>query len=891
MKQIINQHIENLPAEILALPRFLKTRADNPKRPVITQWQLPANQKCYSELDGTVGFVAATEQAGGLVMFDFDHCLNEKGEFVNKTAERWFNFLHAEEYFAEISASGSGLHLFALPTVGKFGKLNERLYFNKDKTAFLEIFYGATRFCLCTGNAFRCNPNAPIATGEIADDLLQTLLAEVEKQNPKPKRKAPAATDIRSYSDNHEFDLFRARRMLDAIEPARLTFNEWLTVLTCCFNIGIDYATFDAWCRRDTTTKKDGKPRYDASENYEHWTSRLNPEFGFGQLYTIAERFGFDAKATTKDWFDLHPELKQKRETAAERRQRQRAERRQQIQDNLQRIDELKAAPQSAERDAEIVSLIRDSCEYSVDRYGDPVAIKATAANLHLIFDNDPRLDGLIGYDEFVGADVFLKGAPWKPKARRGDVLSDRDAAHLRDYLSFNYHELHNRDRVDDTIITYSDKNKFHVIKEFFRNLPPWDKTPRAKELFIKFLRVADTPYSREVTLNWLLAAVARIFNPGCNYQLCPILKGNQGIGKSYILERIGGQWYHAISDNVDDPHAIDALINIWIGEFKELKAMRKADVNAIKAFIDTAQDNRRPAFERRAIIVPRHCVFIATVNDSEFLSDVTGNRRFPVLVCNSKEGDYVEGLTDEFIAQLWAEVFYRYCQMFNGHFDDDGDFVDDFNARKLELSRATKIEVETVAQNFMRDDGLTGKVQAFLDVLILPPVIWNLLTENERQKFIADRKITIERDNLHNRFYPANKKRPAEDLIKQYEEATKPSEFVKPRLIRTSYGDADALTFYGTEKRQHICAKEILQEAFDNTDRQKSMRRIGEILEQLDGWHQGARIGHDPTYGNQRKVYYRDADNQPTAEPPADNDDYDFGGEPIDPADNPFDL
>lgn len=313
MKQIINQHIENLPAEILALPRFLKTRADNPKRPIIAEWQLPANQKCYRELDGTVGFVAATEQAGGLVMFDFDHCLNEEGEFVNDAAERWFNFLHAEEYFAEVSASGSGLHLFALPTVGKFGKLNERLYFNKDKTAFLEIFYGATRFCLCTGNAFRCNPNAPIATGKVADEFLQTLLAEVEKQNPKPKRKAPAATDIRNYSDNPAFDNFRARRMLDAIDPARLTFNEWLTVLTCCFNIGIDYATFDAWCRRDTTIKENGKPRYDASENYNHWTSRLNPEFGFGQLYTIAERFNFDAKATTKEWFELHPEMKQEK--------------------------------------------------------------------------------------------------------------------------------------------------------------------------------------------------------------------------------------------------------------------------------------------------------------------------------------------------------------------------------------------------------------------------------------------------------------------------------------------------------------------------------------------------------------------------------------------------
>ena len=59
------QQLENLPDRILALPRFLKTRTDNPKAPAVSKWQLPENQRLCSELEGIRGFVAATEAEGG----------------------------------------------------------------------------------------------------------------------------------------------------------------------------------------------------------------------------------------------------------------------------------------------------------------------------------------------------------------------------------------------------------------------------------------------------------------------------------------------------------------------------------------------------------------------------------------------------------------------------------------------------------------------------------------------------------------------------------------------------------------------------------------------------------------------------------------------------------
>ena len=89
--------------------------------------------------------------------------------------------------------------------------------------------------------------------------------------------------------------------------------------------------------------------------------------------------------------------------------------------------------------------------------------------------------------------------------------------------------------------------------------------------------------------MKWLNAAVARIFHPGCNFQNALILKGEQNIGKSYILEKLGGEWYGVLSDSVDDPHAIDAIQNVWLIKLKEMSAMHKAEVNLKNLLLNVA--------------------------------------------------------------------------------------------------------------------------------------------------------------------------------------------------------------------------------------------------------------------------------------------------------------
>ena len=471
-----------------------------------------------------------------------------------------------------------------------------------------------------------------------------------------------------------------------------------------------------------------------------------------------------------------------------------------------------------------------------------------------MIFTYDPYIDGLFGYDQFQQADVFLKPPIWNPDAKKGEEWTDADDAQLQTYIRNIYTEFVSDNLILKNITWYSRMRAFHEVKEFFYSLPTWDGKPRAEKLFVKFLGADDTPYVREVTLNSLTAAVARIFHPGCDYQTAPIILGEQGIGKSHTLGKLFGKWYGSLVDDVSDPHAIDAIQKLWGVEIKEMAAMKK-DVDANKRFIDSAKDTRRQAYARRATTIPRHCVFFITTNNKMCLTDMTGNRRYPIIVCHNKPRQYVEGLTDQFIQQVWAEVFAHYNELFKNGFDE----------RKLELSRDSQMQSDEIAEDYLRDDGMESEIRSYLDTKILPLILWYLLTREERRDFIKNGRLVM--IDALSEFTHRRRARGGKDTIVQRDvdlitsclDPEQNKHWFRIETIQMHGRPVDQYTLYGSELRQHICAVEIYNECFGN-DKRKSPTRINEILNRIEGWSLGADIARDdPAYLRQRKVFYRE--------------------------------
>ena len=643
--------------------------------------------------------------------------------------------------------------------------------------------------------------------------------------------------------DTHDFDIWRAQKMLEVIPVAALAYDDWINIGIALKGNGNSCADWEQWSRADE--------RFKEGECESKW-SGFDGDLTIATICDIAKQYGYDAKETYRQWQELHPELsnnqhkKKDHETSSEPSDTKQVHTRA---EDLARLESLRDEEPTPERLAEIRALIHRLADWNLNKHGTRTTIKNTVANAELIFGKDPLLHALVGFDSFSSTNLLLKNTPWK-RGEETNEWTDADDAQCRLYLHRYYAEFGRKELVDDMLVQISQENSFNAVKKFLESLPKWDGTPRAETLFIDFLKAEDSPYVREVTLNWLTAAIARIYFPGCNYQIAIVLHGEQGIGKGFLLERLGGQWYGALIDSVDDPHAIDAIQNLWIVEIPEMVGMRKSELNAQKSFISRAEDDRRPAYARRSRKFKRHCVFAITCNDDEFLVDPTGNRRYAIIQCGLPKNTYVGGLTDEYIKQVWAEVFAHYQELFK----DVHNAVD--AAKALELSSQTKIEAAEIAESFTRDDGMTNEILGFLDQKILNPFIWNELTREERRKFFIDGcEFTIKQASLEARVQ--NHYGKDFDDVKTIFDAVCEKDVGRVKVWH-DIANAKYLTFYGCVERTRICAAEIYNECF-GADTRKKMPRINEILSNLDGWKLGERIRNvDTKYPDQKKPYYR---------------------------------
>ena len=870
MKTKLNQQLDNLPQIIFDLPRFVKTRSDNPKAPAGANWQDPANQKLCTELDGVIGFVAATERDDSLVFIDFDHALDDGGEFVSDKAESWFNRLGGGKYYAELSQSRHGLHMFLQPTADKNNsKVFGKIYLTDDKQSFIEVFYRTNKFCLVTGDCFKCAPCTEIATGEVADAMFAELQAALETEKAKKiaKKSKPSepaeqqephkratidskqsstAAPIVTTTDNAEYDQFRAEKMLDETPPAELDYNQWLAVVSSSKNIGLPYSVVDTWNRCDPE-------RYDANANLKHWQSVNNPSFDIETLHGIAKNFGYSERDTRREWYQLRPEL----QTAADNRNDFNAP-------DFYSSDEYSADDSEPEH-IDIYEAIRQQCEWRHDSKGKPTTIKSTVANFKTIFELDPNLRGLFGRDDFRQEIVFLKRAPWhNPDAQLKDAWEDSDDSELRLYLAEHYAEIGTNftQRVFDFVIRSARENSFHSIRRFLDSLPPWDSVERADTIFIKFLGADNSEYTRAVTQHFLQGLIARALYPGCDYQSVVVLKGAQGIGKSRLLRMLGGKhgvnpdgdsWHVALRDQLDDSHAVDAMRKGWVIEIEEFAAASKTDVNALKGVLSADDVTRRFAYERRAKTVKSHWGFVATTNDDAPLRDQTGARRFLPINCHNKPLEVVDGMTPEYIRLVWAEAYAKFKAKFPT--------ADEFDADKLRLEHSVQLQATKFAEDITQDDGLITEIKGFLQKKIPPLIIWNLLSREERRKFFVDGgRITFELEDLKARFINQHGRKVEDELRDEFVNACEP----RTGVVRKFTGDTQKdetkwfVTFYGAELRQHISPAEIFSECF-GSDNRKRIARISEALSQIDGWAFGERLrGADPVYFDQKRPYYR---------------------------------
>lgn len=249
-----------------------------------------------------------------------------------------------------------------------------------------------------------------------------------------------------------------------------------------------------------------------------------------------------------------------------------------------------------------------------------------TINNAVIVLGHDPLLAGKIATDEFAGCGLVLGRVPWDARTERRR-WEDVDYAGFYNYMEAFY-GITGREKLDNALLLVSSANKINAVREYLDGLQ-WDGVKRLDTLLPDYLGTEDNAYTRAVMRKSLCAAVARAVTGGVKYDYMPIITGPQGIGKSTFLRLLGKDWFSDSLTTFEGKDAAELIQGTWINEIGELTAFTKQETQVIKQFLSKTDDIYRAAYGRQTKKYPRRCVFFGTSNDSEFLKDHTGNRRF----------------------------------------------------------------------------------------------------------------------------------------------------------------------------------------------------------------------------------------------------------------------
>ncbi len=135
-----------------------------------------------------------------------------------------------------------------------------------------------------------------------------------------------------------------------------------------------------------------------------------------------------------------------------------------------------------------------------------------------------------------------------------------------------------------------------------------------------------------------LICAVARALRPGCKVDTATVLAGAQGLGKSQFWKTLASpDWFCDDFNDIDNKDHLLKLHEAWIIEWPELHGLSRKEATRVKAFMTTARERLRKPYAREADWMDRPSIIVGSSNDSEFLTDSTGNRRWWVIELKTK--------------------------------------------------------------------------------------------------------------------------------------------------------------------------------------------------------------------------------------------------------------
>jgi predicted P-loop ATPase len=316
------------------------------------------------------------------------------------------------------------------------------------------------------------------------------------------------------------------------------------------------------------------------------------------------------------------------------------------------------------------------------DGYGNPAACESNAV---LIMRNHPDWQGKLGFNDFTGEHAILGDLPAPVSVRKGEPLKDHHDTLVQVWLQKN--TLDPKwpiDAVRRSFDCVAKENSFNPVLDYLtKELPKWDGKERLPTWLETYcgagpaegaddrdsLRLAR--FISAIGERWWISLIARAFIPGCKVDHVLVLEGEKGIGKTTLVGKIFGEYYAFINGDVTSKDN-QALLSAgaWGVLMDELDVLGKSAMRAVKQWVTQDHQQFRPVWGHRHEKRPRRCVFIATVNGSDWATEA--DRRWWPVHCKAGSFDLTGLGSDR--DMLMAEGLFKFRAGKRWHFDDKED-------------------------------------------------------------------------------------------------------------------------------------------------------------------------------------------------------------------------
>lgn len=339
--------------------------------------------------------------------------------------------------------------------------------------------------------------------------------------------------------------------------------------------------------------------------------------------------------------------------------------------------------------------------------------------NVLLSFKADDQLSIYLKHNEFsqeheLTKDIRIGNTFFK----KGELPSNFDSV-VKVYFESVLGVAFSNQAMLDGMETFFSERSYNPVMEYMeRAAENWDGRKRINQMLQVYLGAEDIDLVSKIAEMWLVGAVAKVYDPYAKFDYVLDLVGGQGVGKTSLLQKLGGDWYTDAVTDFANKDNYDIMLKALIVNDDEMVASNRMSFAETKAFISKTSLRFRKPYMKRTEEFAKNFVLARTTNQKEYLKDKTGERRFlSVMADISRQKKHPMEIEPETIEQIWGEAVTIYKA-----------------GADLMFDKETEERLEIYREKFMYRDEVELQVLEYLEMPI--PDNWSSWSIQQQHQY-----------------------------------------------------------------------------------------------------------------------------------------------------------